>query len=279
MSPRSLFEGTPEFLWRDETKFKNLDAKSGREEAALASFGVAVGRCAIEATPGNATARRRSALELREDIMQAGLLVDTRSLLTACWSISVPVVYLTVFPLQQKRMHAMTARVGDRYAILLGRASRYVAPIAYTLAHELGHVLLGHLEHDNALVEMADPVSAERTDDEEATADRFALELLTGSSNPDVQASLGTFNSAEVAQAAVATGPGIGIDPGVLALCLGHGTGRWGPVYGALRMISPGATDTAGPINELASSQFDWEALSYANRAYLARMIGRRYAA
>ena len=64
---------------------------------------------------------------------------------------------LRIFPLKNKAMHAMVVRVRGRYAILLGRDATYPAPVAFTLAHELGHVLLGHLGDAPALVDLRDP--------------------------------------------------------------------------------------------------------------------------
>src|SRR6266567_2405462 len=51
LSPRALFDGSPQFLWHDSTKFKNLGTITDKEQAILASFGTAVGRCALSATP------------------------------------------------------------------------------------------------------------------------------------------------------------------------------------------------------------------------------------
>ena len=41
-------------------------------------------------------------------------------------------------------MNGMLVQVGHRFAILLARDANYPAPIAFYLAHELGHAALGH---------------------------------------------------------------------------------------------------------------------------------------
>ncbi len=47
ISPRSLFEGPPKFVWRDEAKFKNLGPTTPVEQFILTSFGIAAGALQI----------------------------------------------------------------------------------------------------------------------------------------------------------------------------------------------------------------------------------------
>src|SRR6266498_2563647 len=186
LSPRALFDGSAQFLWRDSTKFKNLGTSTEHEQSILAAFGIAIGKCALTATKRVQFPHLPGAATLRETILAQGHVVNTPELLNFCWSLGIPVVQLRVFPLTQKRMHAVTVRVQDRYAILLGRESKYYAVVAYLLAHEIAHILLGHLEHNDSLLEIDDPLTSESPDDEEIQADHFALELLTGTDNPQV---------------------------------------------------------------------------------------------
>ena len=120
LSPQSLFDGSPRFLWYDTTKFKNLGTTTPEEQAILASFGTAVGRCALSATPPVAFPPLPDAQAVRDAILRETRFVDLPGLLTFCWQMGIPVIQLRVFPLQQKRMQAMTVKVKGRYAILLG---------------------------------------------------------------------------------------------------------------------------------------------------------------
>jgi hypothetical protein len=274
LSPRALFDGSPQFLWHDSTKFKNLGTTTDREQAILASFGTAVGRCALSATsPGISPIT--DARSVRDAILRQARFVDLPQLLTFCWQTGIPVIQLRVFPLQHKRMQAMTVKVNERFAILLGYESEYYARMAYILAHEIGHIILGHLEHSDSLLDMDDPLTADNLDDEEVDADRAAFILLTGRDNPEVLASAQSYSASQLAQAAKAAADRERIEPGILALCLGHGTGNWRQTFGSLKIISPGAQPVGNQINELAANQFDWQALSLANRDYLAQVIGR----
>src|SRR5690606_19629689 len=90
-------------------------------------------------------------------------------LLTFCWAIGIPIIQLRVFPLAAKRMCAMAVRVQDRFAILLAKESRFLPQVAYYVAHELGHIALGHLSSNPVMVDMEDPLKEQyRGDSEEA---------------------------------------------------------------------------------------------------------------
>ncbi|MEV7145928.1 hypothetical protein AB0O05_05455 [Streptomyces sp. NPDC093084] len=279
LSPRALFDGSPQFLWRDETKFKNLKSRSDDEEAALASFGTAIGRSALIATRGEALQARVTAITLRDAILGQSDCVTLLDLLSFCWSVGIPVLQLRVFPLRQKRMHAMTVQVDKRYAVLLGFDTKYSAQAAYNIAHEIGHIALGHLDESGSLMEMGDPMRIDDSDEEEAAADRFALELLTGREDPQILPDISSYSSRQLASAARKASEKERIDPGVIALCLGHATGQWDRSFGALKMIPPGEQDVARAINDLAAMQFDWDALSYSSQEYLSRVMGRNNAA
>lgn len=269
LSPRDLLDGEARFVWRDETKFKHLTAQASDEEAALSSFGAAVARAALQGTVSGVR-ERLSALEIRRAVLASAPVVDATGLLSLAWGIGIPVLHLQVFPLKQKRMHAMSSAVNDRAAVLLARADSYFAPVAFTLAHELGHVMLGHLPADDTLVDIEDPFrSPDHDDAEEVAADEFALELLTGRTAPSVEIAGDVFNATQLADAAMRQGPELGIEPGVLALCAGHATGRWEQAYGALKIIRPGQQDVATAINNIARRQLDWSAVSTDTQDYL----------
>ena len=156
---------------------------------------MAIGRLLVKATPHAPPLDNVDALRLRKALLEERSFVDLQGLLSICWAFGIPVVFLRIFPLKNKAMHAMVVRVRGRYAILLGRDATYPAPVAFTLAHELGHVLLGHLCGAPALVDLRDPATATQADIQEREADRFGLELLTSLSDPTIQINLPAFHS------------------------------------------------------------------------------------
>lgn len=275
LAPSSLIEGPPRFVWRDETRFKNLGTVSEHEAAVLASFSVSVGRYAIRAaTPVAAIPPNMTARELRAALLAGQAVVDLDALLATCWAFGIPIIHLAIFPLSQKRMNSVATRLGDRYAILIGRESRFPAQIAYFVAHELGHVLAGHVSDSAAVLDVEDPLRAEEEDDEELAADRFALELLTGSADPDIAVDRNEFTARQLAYAAMEAAGDHLVDPGVIALCLAHRTGQWRAAMGALKIIPPGEVDVPRGVNRLAASQLDWDAISVEDQAFLSTVMG-----
>lgn len=276
ISPRSLFDGPPKFVWREEAKFKSLTTETPDELAILASYGLAVGRAALSAIT-HRTPLPASPLDLRAAVLQESQYVGLTQLVALCWGVGIPALSLRVFPLPQKRMHAMTVRVGENHGVLIGRESHYPAQAAYVVAHELGHIALNHVRESVAVVEMADPMqlAPAQRDDEEDAADRYALALLTGEEEPQVTANFTHFNSTELAQAAIDAAPEHRIDPGVIVMCLGHATGKWKQVFAALKKVPDGhSTKPIGEsLNEIADHQLDWTALSEDGSEYLRAVL------
>lgn len=242
LDPRSLLEdaGEPRFLWREEARFKHLTTEDDTERAGIASFGRAVAIAIAAAAPSTAVGLvGHTAHELRETLLAQGRpFVALQDLVALSWSAGIPVVHLRVFPWPQKRMAAMTIRVGHRTCILMAKDALYPAWVAFYLAHELAHVALAHLENDEAVVDLErEHFGSDEPDDEEVRADTWALELLTGRSRPIVDSLDGAKSARELARVARSAGPALGIEPGTLALLFGYTTNEWAIVNAALRRI------------------------------------------
>lgn len=275
LSAQSLLDDRPVFLWRDEARYKSLTA-SIHEQEAIASFGVSLARLLITAAPEPEGTLRNDPREIRGAMLQSEAVVSFNSVVALAWAFGIPVVFATILPTQNKRMQAMSVRVDGRFAIIVGRRYTHRAHAAYAVAHELAHCLLGHLDDTSTIVELDDPVrvGASSRDDEEFAADRFALELLTGSPRPEIEASQPTYSATQLAHAAMVASQQYHVDPGVLALCLGHVTGRWRQTFGALKIIPPGREDMGAILNVQASTQLDRGSLSSDGREYLDRALG-----
>lgn len=145
LDARSLIgEEEPRFIWNDAARFKGFSGDPQGERPVISSFGTALSRMLLEATErGNF--EPVTATQLREMLLKGRPHVGLLELLMASWSMGIPVIHLRVYPLSAKRMSAMSVRVGDRFAILLARDAVYPAPIAFHVAHELGHIFLGEL--------------------------------------------------------------------------------------------------------------------------------------
>ena len=274
LEPKPLLGERVEFVWNDEARFKHLSAQDLAQKAALTSFGMSVGRLLLRATSGEAIEIAGPDV-IRRAIISTSPFVDLGSLIAACWALRIPVIHLRVFPLEAKSMHAMVVHVNGRFAILLGRDAGYPAPVAFSLAHELGHVMLGHLAGAPALVDLEDPVLATDSDEQEDEADRFALTLLTGAPEPDIRTNLNHFNAPTLAAAVLDAAGRYAIEPGTLALCLAHRRHAWPVAMSAMKFIYSERKPAWREVNGIADGELDWDVLGEEAGHYLRNvMIG-----
>jgi hypothetical protein len=274
LRPQPLLGERVEFVWNDEARFKHLSAADASDKAAITSFGMAVGRVLLQATSPGPGLAVIGPDRLRTALLASRPYADLGGLISTCWALGIPVIHLKVFPLEAKRMHAMVVRSDGRFAILLGHNARFHAQLAFTLAHELAHVMLGHLDDAPALVDIEDPATATDRDDQEREADAYALTVLTGSADPDIQTDLDTFNAPTLANAVRNAGQQYRIDPGTLALCLAYRRRIWPIAISALGMLHPQPNSVWREVNGIARQQLAWAALNEDAAEYLEGIMG-----
>lgn len=274
LAPKSLIGDRVEFVWKDNARFKHLTAEDEAHRSALTSFCISIGRILLRSSSPSVGLADATPLALRRAILKNRPHVDLSSLLALCWGVGVPVIHLRVFPLVAKSMHAIVVRIDDRYAVLLGKDAQFPAPLAFALAHEVGHVALGHVTNSSVLVDEETTPGVGQKDDEEIAADRFALELLTGEPAPDIRTNIDEYNASQLAEAALRVGPSRGIEPGTLALCLAYRTGNWRVATAALRHIYTEQKPGWYEVNKLALAQLRWDELSDDDGDYLASVMG-----
>lgn len=272
LSPQELLGDKVRFLWTDSARFKHLTTETEQEKAALASFGMSIGKSLIGAFRGDTTPLI-PADALRTEILNGTGMVELSSLVATCWAIGIPVIQLRVFPLQAKRMHAMVVAKAGRHAIIIGRTSKYPAPVAFTLAHELGHVMRGHLNSSRAVVDLGDPIRERGDDQQECEADAFALELLTGQKSITFSTH-GPISAPSLASAVVEASHAHTVEPGTLALCWAYQTGAWAVAMSAMKFIYGPDSSIDGMINDIADGQLNTDDLSADSASFLEKVMG-----
>ncbi len=275
LDPRSLLASSdgPKFVWHDETRFKHLAGESETELIAISSFGKALGGMLSVATREPARGINVSAAELRRILLETARFVGLSELLSAAWSLAIPVVHLRVFPCERKRMAGMTTRTGGRCAIMLAKDSNFPASPAFYLAHEIGHIALGHLSTNPIWIDV-DIDARSSVEAEEIAADEFALELLTGYKQPRVLPTASRYTAKQLAEAAMQAADLHRIEPGTLAMCFGYSTGRWRTAHAALPLIYSSDKPVWGEINGVARTQLDLEQLTDDTRSYVSAVLG-----
>jgi hypothetical protein len=169
----------------------------------------------------------------------------------------------------------MATRAEGRHAILLGKDAIYPAPIAYYLAHEIGHIALGHLKGASAVVDLQDPLEQDgNTDEEERAADKYALELLTGNPEPSVATETKNFVAQQLAQNLLETANAVRIEPGTLALIFGHSTNNWVKAYAAMKHIYTNPHSVWFEVNQVAQQEIDWTQISEDFALFLRAVMG-----
>lgn len=276
LDARSLVEGDePRFIWNDSARFKGFSGNPNVDKPVIGSFGTALTKMLLQGVAHTTDYLQFSASELRRTILDSRLNVGLIELIKTAWSLGIPVVHLRVYPLSAKRMSAMCIRVGHRFAILMARDARYPAPLAFHLAHEIGHILLGHLRDGESIVDL-ESVEDNRNDRdaEEREADTFALELLTGRQAPEIDVQGGGRGARQLASEAIRVGQIERIEPGTLALAYGYATKNWDTANRALTHIYDSPYDAWRAINQIAMREMRWDSLSDEAEHFIRAVMG-----
>lgn len=269
------------FLHTGPTKFKHMRLAEGARRSALVGFSMGVGRILLSMlAPEAFRVPPQDPQELRRALLASGRpFVSFGDVITACWSLGIPVLHLRLFPAETKGVTAIAVQLGGRPAILVARESGIDAQYMFHVAHELGHIALGHLNDVSAIVD-ADPTDPANhadeliDDEEEHAADAYAQALLTGSPNFQVlrqekspeSANLGTAR--ELATRATEMSRQFGIDPGHLVMSFGYSTGEWLLANAAAKLLPHQDEKPATLVNrilwqQLDASRQDEQSLSY----------------
>lgn len=245
------------FLHTGPTKFKHLRLGPGLQREALTAYSQGVARIVMAARRDEESGLRHvpPALELRQQVLGTGRdHVGFGDVLAVCWALNIPVLHLRMFPAATKGVTAMAVRVGSGHVILVARDTGAEAQYMFHVAHELGHISLGHLRDTVAIIdaESQDPddpdmssaqlPTASLVDEEEEAADAYAQELLTGSKSFNVDrltlaTSHGSGTAAELADRAIVSGRELGVDPGHIVMCFGNTTKEWALAQSAAKLL------------------------------------------
>jgi hypothetical protein len=238
LSLRQLDSEDPLGEMLDETRLRcktrrGMELDSIRWTIALAKRAAEL---ATRATPKPYEPIPESASQIRDAILQQHPWVSLGNLLAYCWQHGIPVIPLRAKPRKSKRMDGLIVRVGERPVIVLACGYRYSARLLFIVAHELGHWVRGHLSDQSILAE--ESIAREGESHEEAEANWFAVELLTGKPDKAYWAPR-SLTASQLAEGARMAGRRDKVDPGVVALNYAWNQGTWEVGMGALKILEP----------------------------------------
>lgn len=175
------------------------------------------------------------ASQLRAKIVASSPWVGLSSLLDYCNSVGLPVIHLAHFPAGAKKMAGLAFEIEGRPVVVITQPKRH-GYYLFDLAHELGHITLRHVADNECIVDQK--IDQESDDEDEQSANRFALELLTGDPDCTIRPVGRNLTGQQLATAADRFGNKHHVDPQHVVLNYGYATQHWGPANIALNELA-----------------------------------------
>lgn len=195
------------------------------------------------------------ALAMRDRTGQFGF----SALLELCWAHGIPVIPLPHLPVGVRKMDGAALQLGGRPAIVIAKKKSSRAWLSFILAHEIGHIALGHLRPGSSIIDVSLQETSTyatelSTDGQEAEADGFALQTLGGD---EVTAHVTEWPvlAAPVDIAVLARGAAgaVGIEAGHFVLRYAFLTKRWPTALTALNFLSEDLDPEGALLQQLRS--------------------------
>ncbi|MHC4674781.1 MAG: type II TA system antitoxin MqsA family protein [Planctomycetota bacterium] len=233
-----------------------------------------VSKIACKAIPSKPIELPKAADDIRNIICKDkdhNSCVNLDNLLDYCWLHAIPVIHLTNYPTGSKKMDGLTGYIDGRPVIVISKSIKYSAWLLFILAHEIGHLICGHIQDDVFLVD--DKVEKECDDSQENEANAFATELLTGDPNTQYVPSGNRLTGPELAKAAKQKSEKdkVKVDAGFIALNYAW-VQQFFPVANAsLKIIEPKA-DAPGEMRKKMIDYLEWDELEEEEAQFLLRI-------
>lgn len=286
---RTLLDENARLQWKDcpETLYLRNSNVTEEQLDVVRCLAARLAEVALSAAPSPQFPLPQSARDVRERIPAP---VGFADLLDYCWDAGIPVLPVSHFPIGAKKPKALVAMFSGRPVIVICGAHTYEAWMLFWLAHELGHILKGHLKDTSLLVDeklshrgifdgkvtpdfLASLSEAERVSLYEAEATAEGLEILTGKPNVSFRAPF-LMSGRNLALDAIEVGQREKIDPGVIALNYAWNEGRFDIGNGALVFL-PQKQLPVELIYRKMCERLDWEELTRDEKQYLKRMTAQ----
>ena len=173
-----LEDGQPQFKPLPHTKFKYHGQTEKAKPTTAQAIASQVAEVVARATQLSFSPLPSDPLAIRQPIIEQYPQVTLYGILDYCWQHGIAVVYFNRYPKGTRKLAGMIQWVEEQYpVIVLSSGHSHPARLAFDLAHELGHLALGHVKEGILLDETLNQKS---DDQEEQESNRFAAKLLVG---------------------------------------------------------------------------------------------------
>lgn len=162
------------------------------------------------------------ALEIRRQLLERPDCTwpDLANLVDYCWNQGIAVVHATHLPRITRKIDGLATFIGERPVIVLASQRKSPAWLAFHLAHELGHIMCGHVKpHEGPLVDV--DIQSTSSETQEQEADEYAFQVLTGWPRLELCGAQG-LQAAAFARKVEQFGARHRIYPGTVALIYGY---------------------------------------------------------
>ena len=222
-----------------------------------------------------------SVADIRQQILAKQEVIDLEGVLDFCWQCGIPVIHFSEFPSGVHKFHGMVAYFYQRPVILVSLKDLSPARLLFIIAHELGHILKGHIDSEGILVD--ESIELESSDTEESEANQLAAELLLGKSGISYDLWQKFVSGDQLASQAEEWGNRDRVSAGVVALNIAWNRANrvsdpkdkgiiWATAKNALKVLEP-SPNAPQQINHYLAANLDWEKLGEENQDYLATML------
>jgi hypothetical protein len=201
------------------------------------------------------------------------------SLVAACWEAGVPVIPLRNFPVGIRKMDAAVIKVVNRPAIIISRKNSSRAWLSFIIAHELGHIVNGHLDADGSIIdvslqEQATYETGLSSDLQEREADSFALAMFGGEQTDSIISGWpDRISAVDIAIRAREAAEDIGVESGHLVLRYAFRTRRWPDAMNAMSFLSEDA-DPESELKSILARSLDFDLVSDDTKDYVCQITG-----
>jgi hypothetical protein len=277
-----LFSVQPETLWTkdaqaalvtpDGRKFKQRTDTQSHELDIACALALSAARLVLKSfKPEFHGGFQPDAGELRQRLLVGMPWIGFQDLLAYCLEQGIPVLFLNHFPSKAKKMAGVSFEHEGRPVIVLTQRKPY-GFLLFDLAHELGHVSLGHTQGGAWVIDAE--IDADAEEEEEQAANRFALELITGNPDCKIVPTGRHLYPQQLTGAAVRYGKEHRIEPLHIALNYGHTQAQWAIATQAVKQIAQDRPTDQQVLAQALLGSLDLDAMREDDLSALKRFMG-----